>query len=155
MGLLDSVLGSVLGGQQSADGAQGAGLAGVVGALLRNPQLLQALAELLGNDGASGGLGGLLARFQKAGLGDIIGSWVAAGPNQAISGEQISQALGADTVADLAGKMGASSSDTASQLSQLLPGLIDQLTPAGEAPPAGLGNSKDLLGLLGGLLARS
>lgn len=42
MGLLDTVLGSVLGGQPSADGGQNNGLAGLMGPLLDNPRLLRA-----------------------------------------------------------------------------------------------------------------
>lgn len=153
MGLLDSVLGSVLGGQQASGDGQGNALGGLLGTLLSNPQLLQVIAGLLGNDGANGGIGGLMARFQQAGLGDVIDSWVGSGQNQAISSEQLSAVLGPDTLADLSGKMGASSGDTASQLAQLLPGLIDQLTPAGQLPEGGLGDSTDLMGTLGSLLA--
>lgn len=154
MGLLDSVLGSVLGGQQSAGDGQGNGLAGILGSLLSNPQLMQALAGLLGNDGSNGGVGGLIARFQQAGLGDAVDSWVGSGENQTVSGQQIGEALGADTIADVASKIGTSPSDTADQLSQLLPGLLDQLTPAGRLPEGGLGNSGELMGMLGSLLAK-
>jgi uncharacterized protein YidB (DUF937 family) len=34
----------------------------------------------------------------------------------------------------------------------MLPGLIDKLTPSGALPEGGLGNSGDLMGMLGGLL---
>ncbi|HRF71889.1 MAG TPA: YidB family protein [Accumulibacter sp.] len=153
MGLLDTVLGSVLGGQPSADGGQNNGLAGLVGPLLDNPHLLQALAGVLANDGPAGGIGGLIASFLRAGLGEVTASWIGAGQNQAISGEQIGQALGPETIADLAGKLGSSSSDTAQQLSQVLPDLIDQLTPAGQRPQNGLGNGGDLMRMLGRLLA--
>ena len=44
------------------------------------------------------------------------------------------------------------SGDAAGQLSQILPGLIDKLTPNGQAPAGGLGNAGDLMGMLGGLL---
>ena len=40
-------------------------------------------------------------------------------------------------------------------MSQILPGLIDKLTPHGQAPSGGLGNSTDLMGMLGGLLGKS
>ncbi len=153
MGLLDSVLGSLLGGQQASGDGQGNALGGLLRTLLSNPQLLQVIAGLLSNDGPQGGVGGLMDKFQRAGLGGVIESWVGSGQNQAISTEQLSSVLGPDTLADLSGKMGASSADTASQLAQLLPGLIDQLTPAGQLPEGGLGNSSDLMGTLGSLLA--
>ena len=101
MGLLDSVLGAVLSpGQQPQSGAEGGaaaglgGLGGLVGMLASNPQLLQVLTGLLGNDGGLGGLGGLVSKFEQAGLGGAINSWIGSGPNQAVSGEQVSSALG-------------------------------------------------------------
>ncbi|MFM2274295.1 MAG: hypothetical protein RL211_167 [Pseudomonadota bacterium] len=155
MGLLDSVLGAVMGGQQSQTSAtaQG-GLGGILSTVANNPQLLQAITGMLSNEGAQGGLGGLMSRFQQAGMGDVIGSWVGTGANQPVSGEQLTQVLGADAISGMAQKMGVSSGDLAGQLSQMLPGLIDQLTPQGQAPAGGLGNAGDLMGLLGGLLKK-
>ena len=152
MGLFDSVMGAVLGGGNTQ--AQG-GLGGIIGSLSNNPQLLQAITGMLANDGSHGGLGGLMAKFQQAGLGDVIGSWVGSGENRPISGDQVSQALGPDTISDLAAKLGLNNGDAAGQLSQILPGLIDKLTPHGQAPAGGLGNSGDLMGMLGGLLGKS
>jgi uncharacterized protein YidB (DUF937 family) len=157
MGLLDSVLGAVVGGQQAQAGS-GGGMGGLgnIGGLLSmvtsNPQLLQAAVGMLGNDGALGGLGGLIQKFQQAGLGDVMGSWVGSGQNQPISGDQLSRVLGPDAISGLAEKLGMSSDAAAGQLSSILPGLIDQLTPHGQAPANGVGNSGDLMGMLGGLL---
>jgi uncharacterized protein YidB (DUF937 family) len=162
MGLLDSVLGAVLNkgqqGQTDAQGADGAaagglgGLGGLMGMLGSNPQLLQIVTGMLGNDGGQGGLGGLVGKFQQAGLGDAMQSWIGGGPNQPVSGEEVTSALGSDTVTDIAGKLGVNPDEAAGQLSQMLPELINKLTPAGEAPQQGLGNSGDLMGMLGGLL---
>jgi uncharacterized protein YidB (DUF937 family) len=156
MGLLDSVLGSVMGGQQA--GATGTGSAGGLGGLIsmvaHNPQLMQAVTGMLSNDGGHGGLGGLMAKFQQAGLGDVVGSWVGSGQNQPVSGEQLTEVLGEDTMAGLANKLGTSQGDAASQLSTILPGLIDKLTPHGTAPSGGLGDSSDLMGMLGSLLQK-
>ena len=162
MGLLDSVLGAVMGGQQQQSGAAaggagfgaGGGLGGLIGLVASNPQMLQAIIGMLSNDGGQGGLGGLMAKFQQAGLGGAMNSWVGPGENQAVSGDQVTSALGEDTISDLAQKMGMSQSDAAGQLSSILPGLIDKLTPNGQAPAGGLGNSGDLMGMLGGLLQK-
>ena len=121
MGLLDSVLGAVMGGQPQAGAAAGGGAGGGLGSLISmvtsNPQMLQAITGMLSNDGGQGGLGGLMAKFQQAGLGDAMGSWVGTGENQAVSGEQVTSALGEDTMSDLAQKMGMSQGDAAGQLS--------------------------------------
>lgn len=161
MGLLDSVLGSVMGGggQQSTQHQTGAalgagGLGGLIAMVASNPQILEVITGMLSNDGGQGGLGGLIAKFQRAGLGEAASSWVGTGKNQAVTGEQMSDALGESTIADLASKMGMNQGDAAGSLASMLPGLIDKLTPNGAAPAAGLGNSGDLMGMLGGLLQR-
>lgn len=158
MSLLDSVLGSVLGAggqQQQAGAAAGAsGLGGLIALVASNPQILQVITNMLGNDGSQGGLGGLIAKFQRAGLGDAASSWVRTGENQAITGDEMSDALGESTMADLASKMGMNQGDAAGSLANMLPGLIDRLTPNGAVPAGGLGNSGDLMDMLGGLLQR-
>lgn len=159
MGLLDSVLGAALGGGQQ----QGGGLGSILGAVLGgggqgggglNSALINAAIGMLGNDGAHGGLGGLASKFQQAGMGDALNSWIGTGDNQAISGDQLSQVLGSGAIGDIASKLGMSHGDAAGQLSQILPGLINHLTPNGQAPQGGLGSTGDLMGMLGGLLQK-
>jgi uncharacterized protein YidB (DUF937 family) len=147
MGLLDSVLGAVANSSQGGGG----GLQDILGIVGKNPQLIEIATSLLSNDGGAGGLGGLVAKFQQAGMGDVIGSWIGSGQNQAISGEQLGNVLGGDALSGLASTMGVSSGDVASQLSSILPGLVDKLTPGGQAPAGGLGNTGDLMAALGGL----
>ena len=159
MGLLESVLGSVMGGQQQTGAGSGGGgglggLGGLLGMVTSNPQMLQVITGMLSNDGAQGGLGGLMAKFQQAGLGDAAKSWIGSGENHAVTGDQMSSALGADTISDLATKMGMSHDEAAGSLASMLPSLIDKLTPHGTAPEGGLGNSGDLMGMLGGLLQK-
>ena len=170
MGLLDSVLGAVMNGQQQQPDTQAApggggvgglgglgtlgGLGGLIGMVASNPQLLQAITGMLGNDGSQGGLGGLMAKFQNAGMGDVANSWVSNGQNEPISGDQLTHVLGEDAMSGFAEKLGMSQGDAAGQLSNILPGLIDKLTPNGNAPASGLGNSGDLMGMLDGLLKR-
>ena len=144
MGLLDSVMGA-LGGQPQG----GEGLLGMLG---NQPQLLQVASSLLGNDGGHGGLQGLIAKFQQAGLGDLAASWVGIGANLPITGLQLSSIIGSDTLSGLVGKFGGSSDELAGQLSSLLPALVDKFTPDGQVPAAGLGNGSDLMGMLGSLL---
>lgn len=155
MGIFDSVLGAVMNhNPPSPEGSSGqaGGLGSILGMLASNPQLVQMAMSLLGNDGQHGGLGGLVNKFEQAGLGGAISSWIGGGPNQPVSGDQITNALGPNTISDMAAKLGINPDDVASQLSHLLPGLVNHLTPEGQAPAQGLGNSGDLMGMLGGLL---
>jgi uncharacterized protein YidB (DUF937 family) len=136
-GLLGSVLGNVMGGQQGGAG----GLAGV-------------LSGLLANDGEHGGLGGLVGKFEQAGLGNVVSSWIGSGQNLPISADQLQNVLGSDAVSGIAAKLGVNPTDALGQLSSMLPGLVDKLTPNGQAPAGGFGNMGDLAGMLGGLLAK-
>ena len=157
MGLLDSVLGAVLnnGGQQQQQPQGGAGdLGGIIGMLASNPQLIQVVVGMLGNNSNQGGLGGLAEKFQQAGMGDVLGSWIGTGQNQPISGDQLSNVLGSDALAGIAAQLGLQPQEAAGQLAQVLPGVVDQLTPQGQAPQEGLGDSNDLFGMLGGLLQK-
>ena len=152
MGLLDSVLGAVLGGQQPAGGqAGGTNLAALIPVLA--PVLENMLAGNGGAAGAGGGLGGLVAKFGQAGLGDVVNSWVGHGANQAVDPSQVSSALGSDTIGQIASQLGLSHGDTAGALAQILPGLVDKLTPNGQLPAAGANaGAGDLMGMLSGLL---
>lgn len=146
MGLLDGLLGAI----SSTQGEPGQ---------TNDPKarLIQAALSMLtsqsgaGMAGAEGGLGGLLSKFQAAGLGDVVNSWVSNGQNQAISPDQVQQALGGGQLEHLAQAAGLSEGETAGHLSEILPGLIDKLTPNGETPEAG-GGLSGLAGMLGGLL---
>lgn len=157
MGLLDSVLGaavgSMMGGNQQQQ-PQAGGLGGMLGGLGGLGALLPVIVGMLGNDSQHGGLGGLLEKFNQAGMGDAAKSWVGHGDNAPISGDQLGQVLGGDMMGDIAAKLGLSHGDAAGQLANVLPGLIDKLTPHGQVPAGGLGNSGDLMGMLGGLLNR-
>lgn len=120
MGILDSVVKGLadkfLGGQ----GGQENPLLSTAMNLLSNPQ--------------SGGLQGLIQQFAGKGMGDIMSSWISTGENLPISGNQIAQVLGSDTIRQFAQKMGSSNEEVSSGLAGLLPQLIDKLTPSGQVP---------------------
>ena len=147
MGLLDSMIGAVAGGMGGTRGASGSG--GSEGALLN--AVIGMLANRQGQGGAlgaGGGLGDLIGKFTRGGMGDVIGSWVGHGQNTPISGDQLSNVLGADTISDIAARLGLSHEEAVGQLSQALPQVVDRLTPQGHAPADGLGGTDDLLAQL-------
>lgn len=81
-----------------------------------------------------GGLNGLLQSFHQNGLGELVNSWTGTGANQPVSAEQIQQVLGSEKVQALAQKLGVSPEAAGSTLSQLLPSIVDKLTPNGSVP---------------------
>ena len=81
-----------------------------------------------------GGLGGLLKQFQQKGLGEVADSWIKTGPNKAVAPGQISDALGPDVIDTLSQRTGLSKDQVAQMLSQVLPNVVDRLTPGGRLP---------------------
>ena len=119
MSLLDQVVGALAGGESGG----GSTLLQTVLQLVNNPQ--------------TGGLEGLIRSFQQGGLGDIVNSWVAKGQNLPVSGEQIESVLGGSLLHDLAAQLGVSRQQASGSLADVLPQLIDQMTPNGEVPQGG------------------
>lgn len=84
--------------------------------------------------GLAGGLGSLLERLTSTGQGDVANSWVGKGPNEPIQPNQLGSALGQTTVSELARHAGMSEQELLAQLSQVLPNVVDKLTPGGRVP---------------------
>jgi uncharacterized protein YidB (DUF937 family) len=82
-----------------------------------------------------GGLPGIVSQLQQQGLGATVNSWIGSGPNQPISADQVHQAFGPDMIRELAARTGMNPQELAQKLSQVLPQVIDRMTPAGSVPP--------------------
>jgi uncharacterized protein YidB (DUF937 family) len=123
MAFFDDLVGKVTGAVKGSQGQQEGLLEGVLG-LLTNKE--------------TGGLGALVQAFNQKGLGDIISSWVGTGNNAAITPEQIQEVLGSDVIKQLSEKSGISFDAAKAQLAELLPSLIDKVTPEGKIPEGDL-----------------
>jgi uncharacterized protein YidB (DUF937 family) len=135
MGMLDGLLGSVLGGMQQGAGQQ------------QNPLMQMALQILQQN----GGVGGLLDKFRQGGYADQADSWQSTGENAPISGNALQEVLGSGTIGQIAQQLGLSHGEAAGGLAQILPQIIDKLTPGGTVPA----NDSDLVSQALALLNKS
>ena len=151
--LLQAVLGQLMGGGQQQ---QSGGLGGMLGGLLGGGQQQQSggglgglLGGLLGggantaevHNQAAGGLGNLTGMLSQLGLGKQVDSWVGTGENQEISADDIHSTLGQNgTLSQIAQQAGVSEQDAAGGLAQLLPNLINQLTPNGKIDATDIGS---------------
>lgn len=97
--------------------------------------LVASALEMLSN--RQGGISGLAEAFQQNGLGHIVSSWIGTGGNLPVSAEQIRQVLGDEQIQAFAQKTGTSPEAASSQLAEVLPGIVDKLTPDGEVPQGG------------------
>ena len=141
MGLLDGILGNVLGASLGGNRTQSqtqdplssilGGLTGRSGGGTGNILLQLALSMLQ----QQGGLEGVLGKFRQAGMGAQADSWVGTGRNMNISPDQLEQVFGSGALNDIASKLGMPQDQADSAMSQVLPELINQLTPQGEVTP--------------------
>ena len=129
MGLLDGVMGSVLG--KLTGGDQGG--------------MAQVAIEMFNNNG---GIGGVLDKFKAGGLGDAAASWVGKGENISVSADQISSVLGSGAIAEMAAKFGLSPETLSAQIAEHLPTVVDKLTPDGEVTEGSGGLLSSVLGML-------
>ena len=132
MGLFDQVVGAL--GAGSAGGADSTG------------NLLQTVMQFVNNP-QTGGLPGLIERFQQGGLGEVVNSWVSTGQNLPISAEHIQAVLGGSGLQELIAKLGVTPAQATGSLAQVLPQVVDTLTPNGQLPAGGdmLAQGMDLL----------
>ncbi|MGE0101238.1 MAG: YidB family protein [Blastocatellales bacterium] len=95
--------------------------------------LVSELLELI-IDEYNGGLGGFIERLKRAGLSELVNSWVKIGPNNEISESELEKALGAQAIQNIASKTGVALHTAKSSLAYVLPAVIDFLTPNGMVP---------------------
>lgn len=155
MGLLDQVLGGALGSRAGQQQSGSSPLITALMALLSSGALSGAMG---GQGGGAGGLGGLLGgltgggnsgsmtgggmggldslvqSFQRAGHGDVLQSWIGPDQNHEISPNQLGEAIGHGTVDDLSRQTGMERGDLLTELSKVLPGAVDRMTPHGRMP---------------------
>jgi outer membrane protein OmpA-like peptidoglycan-associated protein/uncharacterized protein YidB (DUF937 family) len=95
--------------------------------------LMTGLLSLISNE-RTGGLQGFLDQFRRAGLGEIVSSWVSRGSNTPITTEQLERSIGGDTVNRLASNAGVARAGAGSALAYMIPRVVDLLTPEGVVP---------------------
>lgn len=106
----------------------------IKGALGDNPQLAAFATGVQGFVDQNGGLSGLKAKFEQNGAGSIVQSWISTGPNLPITPEQLQKVMGNQFVQDAAAKLGIDPTTATQKLTEMLPTLIDKMTPNGQLP---------------------
>jgi uncharacterized protein YidB (DUF937 family) len=122
MGPLDELLGSMMGGMTGGQAPQAS--------QAQSPLLLLVLQLLQQN----GGIEGILGRFQQAGYGQQAQSWIGTGSNLPIDASVLEQIFGQDRMGQVAQQLGMSHDAASGGLAQVLPQVIDRMTPQGQVP---------------------
>jgi uncharacterized protein YidB (DUF937 family) len=116
MGILDGLLGGLMGGATG-------------GAQQGQSQLMVLALQLIQQNG---GLPGIISKLQNGGMAQQVGSWVGTGQNMPVTGSQLQEVLGSGSIGEIAQQFGMSHGDASSGLAQMLPQIIDHLTPGGQ-----------------------
>jgi uncharacterized protein YidB (DUF937 family) len=74
----------------------------------------------------------VLGKFRDAGMAAQADSWVSTGQNMDLTADQLQQIFGSGALNDIAAQLGLSQNQAGSAMSQMLPELINQLTPQGQ-----------------------
>ncbi|ABM37371.1 YidB family protein [Polaromonas naphthalenivorans] len=163
--ILGSVLGNAQSGQQNPmGGGLGGGLGDLLGGMLGgNRGSAESTASSggglgggssgLGNKGSAlmllllplamqwvqrnGGIGAVLERFQNKGYSQQAASWVSTGPNEALAPQAVNDVIGMDELSRLSQQLGVSQEEVSSGMAQILPEMVNQLTPQGGVPDDG------------------
>ncbi|MBL8034125.1 MAG: DUF937 domain-containing protein [Leptospiraceae bacterium] len=99
---------------------------------------LEGLVASLALDERKAQLEGIVNTLREKGLKDTVASWVGTGENQPINPEKIKEALGVHKIEELAAQAKMKASEVPQALSNLLPQIIDKLTPDGKEPENGI-----------------
>jgi uncharacterized protein YidB (DUF937 family) len=147
-GGLNDLLGGLLGGTTGGSG-QGGGLEDVLGGLhgggtsgspgtaangMNVAAIAAALGPLIAKLVKSGGLSKMVSGAQASGLSAQADSWVGTGANAPVSGQEVRGIVGEDTVSQFAQQAGISDDEAADVLAQVVPHVVNGLTPDGQLP---------------------
>jgi uncharacterized protein YidB (DUF937 family) len=124
-GGLDDILGGLTGGGDASGGSAQGGMGG----------LLTALLPMVGGLLAGGGLQKVLSGFQANGLAAQTDSWVGTGENAPISGADVREVVGDEQIAQIAAQLGVSEDEAADAVAQVLPTIVDKVSPEGHLAP--------------------
>lgn len=139
-------LGDILGGLAGGGSSSGSGLGEILGGILGGSgstggvssgsggmgNLLTGLLPMLGGLLASGGVQKILAGMQSDGLSAQADSWLGPGENQPVTGADVRRMLGAGEISRIAQRLGVSDAEAADAVAQVLPAIVDKVSPEGK-----------------------
>jgi uncharacterized protein YidB (DUF937 family) len=135
-GLGGAALGSVLGGMLGRRGSPAgvpAGRAGVGGN--RTALLVMLLPLAMRWVQRNGGMNAVLEKLRQKGMARQTQSWVDTGENQPLDEQSVEQVVGRDELAQMAQRLGVPEGQIAQALAEIMPEMVDKLSPEGQVPP--------------------
>lgn len=108
-------------------------MSGNSGSNLDSGALASALSGLLGgnSDGSGLNIADLVGKMQGGGMADIAQSWLDNGENAEISGNNVTEMLGAEKIFEFASQLGLSQEEAVGGLRDALPNMVDNASSEG------------------------
>lgn len=110
----------------------------------KNPAIMSALIGLLAKDQDSG-LTALLEGFRTKGFEKQVASWISKEANLPITGADIETALGAESLQRIAAHAQMSADQVKKGLAEILPNVVDKISPEGRIDDGIIARSMSLL----------
>jgi uncharacterized protein YidB (DUF937 family) len=82
----------------------------------------------------NGGMGSVLDRFRQKGFGPQAQSWVGTGQNDGIDERAVAQVVGQGELQQMAQRLGVPEQEVAQALAEIMPEMVDKLSPEGQLP---------------------
>ncbi|MDB5884280.1 MAG: hypothetical protein JWR74_451 [Polaromonas sp.] len=121
-----------MGGLGGIGGGSGMGMGSKGGALM--VMLLPLAMQWVQRNG---GIGAVLQRFQNKGYSQQAASWVSTGENEALEPQAMSEVMGTEELSRLSQQLGVSKEEVSSGMAQIMPQMVNHLTPEGGVPDDG------------------
>jgi uncharacterized protein YidB (DUF937 family) len=76
-------------------------------------------------------MGAVLDRFRQKGYGPQMQSWVSTGGNEPVDEQAVEQVVGREELQKMAQRLGVPQQEVAQAFAEVMPEMVDQLTPDG------------------------
>jgi len=85
----------------------------------------------------SGGIDGVLERFKNKGYSQQAASWISTGENEELQPQAVNELVDTEELSRMSQQLGVSKEEVSSGMAQILPEMMNQLTPQGGVPDDG------------------
>lgn len=134
-GLGGAALGSILGGMLGGGMRRGPmGAPAGRGGMNHSALLVMLLPLAMRWVQSQGGMGAVLDKFRQKGMARQTNSWISTGDNETIDEQAVQQVVGQDELREMAQRLGVPEQEVAQGLAQIMPEMVDKLSPQGQVP---------------------
>ena len=134
-GLGGIALGSVLAGMMRNRGGRPTGVPGGSRPYGNQTALLVMLLPLAMRwVQKNGGMNAVLDKFRQKGMTRQAQSWMSTGDNQPIDEQSVEQVVGQQELREMAQRLGVPEQEVAQAFAEIMPEMVDKLTPEGQLP---------------------